>query len=171
MEATDAAALEETPALRALTPFQRKFVLAMASSPFDTHASWAAAAGYAPDDAKKRAHELLRHEAVVNAIQETARLMLNGRGAAIATALMLSVAEDKGAKPSLRLKAATELADRAGLHARQELRVEHHDTSIDAIRKNILELAAKHGLNGHELIGRNATIDGEFIDVTPKEAN
>jgi hypothetical protein len=158
------------PRMAALTPQQRRYVMAMASDPFGNPTQWARLAGYSDvkEAAKVRGHELSHNPEVEKAVQEFSKTALGTLGPMLATAGLLRIARSKS-HPD-HLKALLAIANRAGLHETTEHRVQvqHTDLTGQAIINRIAALAAKHGLDQAKLIGGN-TIEATAVEVKPDE--
>lgn len=155
------------PAMRRLTPLQRRFVVGL--SVWGGNASEAARwAGYSTESdgaLRVTAHRTLNLDYVKEAIKEESWRRLDEASLlAVSTVVRIAMnsTEDKVA-----LKAAELLMDRTGFHAKSEhvVTIEDRRTTnelLDFIRLT----AAKHGLDGNKLLGLPAPVDAEFTEVT-----
>lgn len=161
------------PAMRALGPMQRRFVLAILADPFGNGARWARAAGYsdASEAAKVTAHRLLHDPKVEAAIAEMTREQLNVLGPVLATAGLIRIA--RNAKHPKHFQALEALANRTGFHETSEHRVSVHHTDRTgvAMAERIRALAVQLGMDPAALLGANAPaepmklIEGEATEV------
>jgi len=133
------------PAMQALTPLRRNWVLAKVFLALDDTKA-ARAAGYSESTADDRAYEIAQREDVQAAILEVGKALLRGEGArSIRT--MVAIRDDKTVRADTRLKAAEMIANRAGFH----VSTEHHEhvhthLSDQQMDKRILALAAELGM-------------------------
>jgi hypothetical protein len=133
------------PAMQALSPLQRGFVLAKVYYGLDDRNA-ARAAGYAESFSRHHAHEVAHRADVQAAILECGKALLRGEGAkSIRT--MVEIRDNAMIKPETRLKAAIEIANRSGFH----ITTEHHEhvhqhLSEAETDRRILALAAELGL-------------------------
>jgi len=83
---------------------------------------------------------------------------------------MAAIMEDEDASPSDRLKAATAIADRTGLHAvsEQKKTVEHNGDNPDQL-KRIAALCHALGIDPAMLLGHRLALQVPMIDMTPVE--
>jgi hypothetical protein len=134
---------EYGPAMQALTEKQRGFVIGKVHHGLNDRAA-ATAAGYSM--ATRSFVYVAHHPAVQAAIEEESRKLMRSEGPKSIRTLV-EIRDSKEAKAADRIKAATELLNRGGLHARTEhtLSVEHHMTEAEK-DKRILALAAELGL-------------------------
>ena len=133
------------PAMQALTPLRRNWVLAKVFLALDdTNA--ARAAGYTEKTARHHAYEIAHREDIQAAILEVGKALLRGEGArSIRT--MVAIRDDKMVRADTRLKAAEMIANRAGFHVSTEHHVHTHAHLSDAqMDKRILALAAELGM-------------------------
>src|SRR5438552_474007 len=117
------------PAMRALNPRQRAFVVGKINGLNDNAA--ARAAGYvvaAPVGNHGYATHLAHHEGVQAAILEEARKLMRSHGPKSILCLV-AIRDDTEAADKDRIKAATELLNRSGFHAVSE----HHSTVTVAV--------------------------------------
>lgn len=167
--------------MKALNPNQQAFVIALC---MQGSRNYAAAYRHSYPEAKDEvgirtsAHRLAHDEKVLAALkEETERRMQASIG--MAAEVLLSIAEDPTHKD--RLKAATALLNRGGLHESIEHKVTH-DVATDA--KSLLArfsvLAGVLGVDPVSLLGRqglslpapdpDAALEGEFVEVAPENA-
>jgi phage terminase small subunit len=153
------------PKMRALTDKQRAFVMALVEFPGMSGAEAARVAGYsdASEACKVKACNLRQDRRIVEAIQEQAgkRLWAISLKAAGRIEQMLDSDDD-----AVALKAAGMVLDRTGLAAVQNININQtiSDQSGSAIMERIRALAAKHGLDPQQLLGR-PVVDAEFSEV------
>jgi hypothetical protein len=159
------------PAMLALGPKPRRFVLAMAADPFGSAASWARAAGYSDTGgaAKVRAHHLLRNPRVEAAVFEVGRSQLFGVGPILASAVLLRTAANP--KHPQHLRAAEMIANRVGLHEKTEhhVSVSHTDRTGVVMLERIKELAGVLGVDAAKLLGPNAAPGAVVIEHEPRD--
>ncbi len=155
---------EYGPAFSQLTEKQKRFVLAMASDPFGSHAEWARNAGYSDvaEGARVSAHRLMQNERIQAATLEVAKGNLQTVGPALATAVLLEIAADRNHRDQMR--AAELIANRVGLHETQEIHVTHSNLTGQALLDRLAEVAARLGMDPVKLIGANV-IEGEAEEV------
>lgn len=155
--------------MAALTPLQRRYVLAMACDPFGTPSEWAAAAGYkvTPNGNERvQGHYLAHNPKIEKAIFEVSRSMMDREGPILAAAGLIRIARDKDHPKNLQ--ALDSLADRVGLPRTTEHRVDvnHTDRSGSALMKRLEVLAAKYGLDAAMLLAGNVKqIEAKAVEV------
>lgn len=162
------------PAMGALAPLQRRYVLAMLSDPLGTPTGWARAAGYSEtklDGVTKNrgatvvANHLSRMPEIMEAAREEARRHLDTVGPILGIGVMMQIARNNEHKR--QLDAAIALADRTGgfgVKTEHKVTVEHVDDGrMLAIAEKI---AQELGVERMKLIGGNV-VEGK--DVKPKE--
>jgi hypothetical protein len=161
------------PAMSALSERQRKFVLAMASDPYASAASWARAAGYSNANAacRTRAFELLRDPRVEAATFEVARAVMATVGPVLATHVLMRTA----ANPDhpMQVKAAELIANRTGFSEKQQIEVTHRDLTGEALIARLRALAERNGLDAEKLLGVKADFPKlieQKADAPPKKA-
>jgi len=159
---------EYGPAMRGLTEMQQKFVLHL----LDLGGSYteaARAAGYSANSANSLrvcAHRLAHLPTVIDAIREQGERYLRG-GVAIGVHVLMDIAKDPTHKD--RLKAATNLLNRAGLGENTTKTVRHvHELSDEQLENKIKMLAKRNGLDASKLLGKEV-VDATFKEV-PAEA-
>jgi hypothetical protein len=138
------------PAMAALTPLQRGFVLAKVYLGLNDVEA-ARAAGYAPSTAKDQAYLIAHNEGVQAAILDASKALLRGGEGARSLRVMIALRDDRTVKADTRLRAAEMIANRAGLHTTTEhhLEVRHHLSEAEMDRR-ILALAAELGMGPDE---------------------
>lgn len=158
------------PFMKNLNERRRAFVTGMIAFGGIDGTRAAMAAGFSPDNpaaAAVTAHRLLHDEDVLNAIHEEAARRLRS-GAIMAVQTLLEIANNTSNEARDRLKAVEMLLNRSGLHAVTEhnVKVEHRDTTDEAMIAKIRMLAKKQGLDPATLLGSaGITIDAEFKEV------
>jgi hypothetical protein len=160
------------PAMLALTPAQRAFVVAKVHFGC-TNAEAARRAGYSksqPSDAKVTAYRLAHSENIIAAIVEESRKVMAGEGPRSIKTLV-EIRDSKSGEAKDRIKAAIELLNRGGLNAVSEHHhvVEHTMTDAQKDRR-ILELAKELGLpdtEARKLLIAPEAVDAEFTEVEP----
>ncbi len=157
------------PAMLALVPRQRGFVIAMLDRPDADHTACARAAGYdgQPQDVRRTAYRLAHDPKIQAAIQEEARKRIGG-AAILGASVLIEIANNPKSKDADRIKAAFGLLNRAGLHEKTEVHsvVEHRGDDQAAIGR-IRAMAELLGLDPKVLLGRAGVVEAEFTDVTP----
>lgn len=163
------------PAMLALNPRQRAFVIAMCEVPMGTQEQWAHAAGYggaSADSCRTIGHRLAHDERILAAVDEEARRRFRS-GGILAVSRVMDLVKSNDEKIALR--AALGLLDRTGLHALTEIKStiglgEDEKKLIASVIRN----AAVFGLDPRALLGRaGVTVDAEFKvieDKRPAEA-
>lgn len=160
------------PALRALTPRQRRFVLCFLAGGARNASAAYRDAGYGGDNdtVKANAWRLIHDPKIQQAIAEETKARLQGNGAALASELLLEVMQNPTAATKDRLRAAELTMNRTGLHATTEhkMTVEHsvdETTLINKVKRLSLEL----GLDADKLLAGTsmalqapAAVDAEF---------
>lgn len=157
------------PAMRALSPMMRQFVLALIQTGC-SNAKAAELAGYqgGPNTWKAMGWKLA-HDARVQAALHEEALKLIRSTAVMAIGVITGIAQDPQVDPKARLKAATELLNRSGLHPTTE-----HKLTVERVRDDaslvaeIKVMARELGLDPVSLLGA-AAIDAEFEVVTPAD--
>jgi hypothetical protein len=166
-------------AMRALTPGQRAFVHYKVQLGINNTEA-ARMAGYSatsPTVLSVTAHRLAHTASVQAALVEESRKLLRSEGAKSVLTLV-ALRDDPEIDPKTRLKAAVEIANRAGLHAVSEshLTVEHHLSEAETDRR-ILALAAELWLSPDQAqkmlvapadMARNAAGVFELTPAVPK---
>lgn len=169
--------------MRALTGLQRRFVGAWLTIGARNHkgepnyTECARAAGYSEGSEgglRVQGYRLAHDEKIQAAIIEETRRRIRSYGA-LSAEIIIEIAQDQTAKQSDRLKAATLLMDRAGLHAVSESRqtIEHISSDPDRVQR-VATLARALGIDAQALLGNRAAplaiaapIEAEYEDVTP----
>lgn len=157
------------PAMKRLNDRQRAFVCAVIEMGGINHTRAALAAGYGNgkiENAAVQGNRLIHDEDVLNAVQEEAQRRLRS-GAIMSVQTLLEIASDVGAENKDRLKAVEMILNRSGLHATTEhhVKVEHRDTTDEAMVAKIKLLAKNQGLDPVKLLGSAGVIDAEFKEV------
>ena len=150
-----------TPALMALRPHRRRFVMAMARNPTGTHSDWAREAGYSDhaDGIRVRGHEAYHDPKVQAAVAEIAKLTLGIDGPLLAVHAVLNMIRD-GKHPQ-HSKAVEMVLNRTGMGEKQQIEVVHRDLTGDALLERIRILADKHGVDLGNLSPAPKLIEGE----------
>lgn len=163
------------PKMTALPERQRAFVVALITQGTRDYTAAAQTAGYKADNRnalKVSAHRLAHDEKILAAIKEETERRLQA-SIGMAAEVLLSIAEDPTHKD--RLKAATALLNRGGLHESIEHKITH-DVSADA--KTLLArfsvLAGTLGVDPVQIMGRAGlslpkpeVVEGEYEVVDP----
>lgn len=153
------------PAMRACTLPQRRFVIAYVEEPLlngrGNALGAARLAGYGSTTAGR---DLMRNPKVLDAIEECARQRLRG-GALLGASVLVDIAGDTTAKGSDRIKAATELLDRAGIITETKHHVVVEDNRTEAELVAFIKAKAKlAGVDPALFLGHDA-VDGDFVEV------
>lgn len=161
------------PAMMALSPMRRKFVMAMAANPLGSATQWAIAAGYSnhKDGAKVRAFEVMHDPKLEAAVFEFGRTTMAAMGPILATTALLRIVQNPDHPQHLR--AAEAILNRVGLHELTEhkVTVDHRDQTGDAMIERIRALAAKHGMDASALLGGESPKQIEVVaNERPGEA-
>lgn len=157
------------PAMRALTPKQRHFVLAYFHVGKRERAAFMA--GYAGEEGSNKlgvsAYVVWHHPKVQAAIKEHASGALVGMLPG-AIARLHQIMQDGGDKDGL--KAIQLITDRTGFHATTEMKVTHVDESREDTIREIVRMAREQGLDPRVLIGGAADfIDADFTVLAEAE--
>lgn len=154
------------PKLASLSPRRQAFVIAMLETGQDNHTLCAKMAGYTGTEKSIRvqAFRLAHDDKIQAALTEQAQRRMK-TGAIMATGTLLSIASNPVHKD--QLKAAVEILNRTGLHAKTEQVVTHEHTINDkAMIAKIVELARGLGMEPKKLLGQyGVTVDAEFEEV------
>jgi hypothetical protein len=131
------------PAMRALAPKQRQFVLAMLADPNGTQSGWAQAAGYSTkgDSHAVVGCRMMRDPRIIAAAQEIAKQHLGGNGPVLAVKNLLRIASNE--KHPQNLKATEMVLNRTGLHEKSEhvVKVQKNDAEmIELCRRLAIEM-------------------------------
>lgn len=165
------------PAMQALTPERRLFVLTVLDAPTISYSAAYARCfpgAQSPGAIRVSAWRVAHDPRVLAAFQEEASKRLQA-GAILGASVLIEIAQDPLHKD--RLKAASTLLNRIGLHEKTEHKttVEHTLNSEQMIAE-ITTLAKTLGLDPAKLIGQNSphalaapTIDAEFEEVGSTE--
>lgn len=164
------------PHMKALTPAQQRFVIAVLQLGSTNYTRAAIAAGYKQTAAKFAAYRLAHHEKVILALNEEAKRRLQA-SAPMAISELVKIAEET-VDGKIKLKAIEMILNRTGHHALSEHRVDvqHSYSDPDAIAR-IRSLAMQLGMDPIKLLGTagvkmddtGQVIDGEFTEVTTEE--
>ena len=151
--------------MSALTPRNRKFVIAMLQQGVNPKAARQAAAqcGYRPE----YGYELMRNEEILAALREEATKRLAG-AALVGVNVMLDIAQDPSHKDQFR--AAKELAAINGFTAEQRIVVEHIDKDGQALLQRVKDMATSLGLDPRLLIAQAGIVDAEYTVIEHKPA-
>ena len=157
------------PAMLALTPRQRAFVVAMLDLPGIDHTAAAERAGYSAtsrNSLRVQAHHLLHDEKILDAIQEESRRRLNS-STILAVSVLMEIASNTVLQPKDRLKAAQAILNRTGFNEKTEhhVKVEHRDATEEAMVERIKKFAGVLGLDAKLLLGQAGVVDAEFHEV------
>lgn len=166
--------------MQALTVRQRGFVVAMLELGNTNYQRAAMLAGYSMDNKKAAAvtgHRLAHDDRVQSAIQEEATRRLNA-SVIMAVSTLVQIAEDPKTQTKDRLKAIEMIANRTGLHATTEHRVQvEHVTTNEETLERLARLSKVLGLEPAKLLGSigakivgDKIIDAEFTEVTDEFA-
>lgn len=157
------------PAMRALTPLRRRFVMVMAADPFGNPTRWVRAAGYQNSEGGLRVqgHALIHDPKIEEAVREYGMSALGTLGPLLATAGMLRIARNP--KHPKHLKALELIANRVGMHEQTEhvVNVNHSDRTGAAMAERIKQMAGMLGIDPGQLLGVNAgpkLIEGKAVD-------
>ncbi len=163
------------PAMLALSPMMRAFVLALLDQRKRNNTAAARRAGYADPGGtnatvRVAGHRLAHDARVIAALHEEAGKRLE-TAAHIAAAVVVDVMTDKDAKHKDKLKAAGMLLDRTGFGVSQTINVNKTVTrKVDAAEamSRIAEFRQKFPEQFAKLTGTQpAVIEGEFSEVKP----
>jgi hypothetical protein len=157
------------PAMRACSPNERAFVVALVESGGTNHTLSAIHAGIGgnPDASKTAAYRIMQRPRVHAAIREEADKRLRG-GAILAASVLIEIASDPMHKD--RFKAAENLLNRAGLMVENVSRhiIEDHRSDNELLMA-IAMIAKKNGLDPSKLLGKPLekanVVDAEFTEV------
>lgn len=159
------------PAMLALSPMQRKFVLAMVEFG-GSNKRCAIAAGYSDPGTNAidvQAYALAHNPKVQEAIREVGQKTLGG-GVIAAAKFLLDTIENPQAEMKDRLKATEMILNRTGLHATSEhkVAVTHKDETSEEMIKQIELMSKRLGIDAQKLLGGIVT-DADFTDVTDSD--
>jgi phage terminase small subunit len=162
---------EYGPAMQALNPMMRSFVLALLDQRKRNNTLAARRAGYSENSAvalRVTGHRLAHDARVIAALHEEAGKRLE-TAAHIAAGVVVGVMSDKEASNRDKLKAAGMLLDRTGFGASQTINVNKTVTrkmDVSAAAQKIAEFRRRFPAQFEKLIGNDAgVIDGEFTEV------
>jgi phage terminase small subunit len=157
------------PAMQALNDRQRAFVIALLEQPNITHKAAAQMAGYAPGKGQQQAfqgYKLYHDERIQAAIKEEAERRLHSSTAlAVSTVVGLMTSNDE----KIRLKAASMILNRTGLHETTEHKVTTKNVSQtdEAMVERLKELAKQLGLPEAHLLKEAGVVDIAYTEVLP----
>ena len=154
------------PAMQALSPLMQRFVVALVQTGC-TQAKAAELAGYTGSAETLRATgHRVAHDARVQAALHEEATRLIGSTSTMAVNVLIDVARDKTLAPRDRIKAASELLNRGGLHPLSEskLTVEHVGRTEKEQIERIRVLAGHLGLDPRQLLGAGG-VAPEIIDA------
>lgn len=159
------------PAMAELAPRAQKFVRMLLQTGSNNHTLAAKMAGYTGSDETIRvtAHRLAHDKRVLAAIKEEGEKRMH-TGIILATSVLMEIAADPLAKD--RLKAAVEILNRTGLHAKSEhnLNVNHEHRlgeSEKALLMEVNDQCRALGIDPQKLLGP-AYVEGAFTEVEPE---
>jgi phage terminase small subunit len=160
------------PAMQALSPKMRAFVLAVLDQRRRNNTAAARRAGYSDTSAvaiRVHAHRLAHDARVIAALHEEAGKRLE-TAAHIAAGVVVDVMTDKEATNRDKLKAAGMLLDRTGFGASQTINVNKTVTrkmDVSAAQQKIAEFRQRFPEQFAKLLGGGApVIEGEFTEVS-----
>jgi hypothetical protein len=167
---------EMGPAMRALVPKQRLFVLAMLSDPGGFQGNWAEAAGYSTkgDSHHVTACRMMQDPRIIAASQEVARQHLGGNGPVLAARNLINIAKNE--KHPKHYEASLAILNRTGMSEKTEhtVRVEHTTDDrgmIELCRRLALEMNVPIerliGANHPALASPSNLIEAEAIESEP----
>ena len=164
---------EYGPAMQALSPMMRAFVLALLDQRRRNNTAAARRAGYSGDSPvslRVTGHRLAHDARVIAALHEEAGKRLE-TAAHIAAAVAVGVMTDKDATHKDKLKAAGMVLDRTGYGASQTINVNKtvvRKMDLPAAAAKIAEFRQKFPEHFARIVGGNVpapVIDGEFSEV------
>jgi phage terminase small subunit len=161
---------EYGPAMMALNPAMRRFVLALIDNPAAPQWKAAEAAGYSPNSngsLRVCAHRLTHDDRVLAAISEESGKRLRSASLLASDFLVRMILDDDVAMKD-RAKVAVALLDRGGFGAAQTINVNKTttDRTGKAIMERIAALSQKLGVDAGRLLGpAPAVVEGEFSEV------
>lgn len=157
------------PAMQALpSKMMRDFVVALVTTGCSATDA-AAAAGYSASSRailSARGHDLISDIRIQAAILEQSQRLIRASGP-MALAVIINIAKDESAAPRDRLKAATEILNRGGMHAVSESHLTVSVQTEAEKNREIEALAAELGLDDNakaRLLGR-PIIEAEFTEI------
>lgn len=156
------------PAMRALTPAQRRFALAAAMDPLAKDWEIAKAAGYSArsnGSLRVAAHKNFHDEKVLAAIRECADKHARST-ALLGIAMLEKIARKDGHKD--QFKAAKELSGINGFSVEQKINVQQTVTTrmdVSDATARIAEFRQKYPEQFAKLMGTAPVIEGEFTEV------
>jgi hypothetical protein len=160
------------PAMRACTPNQQAFVVAMVTGGANNPTQAAMLAGYGGTDTARKvaARDLMRNPRVLAALREEGDKFLRS-GAIVGARAVMEIAMDPHHKD--RFKAGVELLNRADLivATKHEVVVTDNRTAPEVLQA-IVAMAQKNGIDPKTLLGYDPDdiLDVEFTEVEPRSA-
>lgn len=128
------------------------------------------------ETARVGAHRMMKDERVLRAIHEEGQRRLKGAMLALAQDVHAEILSNPQTDPAVRLKAATMVYDRAGLHATNEVKHTHEHIASDGdLLQRIARLATTLGLDASKLLGNRVkaleapTVDAEYVEVSAND--
>ena len=163
------------PAMRACTPMQRRFVLAIIQQRYKNGTQAARLAGYSTESeggTRVKAHELIRHPKIIAAIHEEAGRKL--LGLSMPAVLMLEHELNHGSEKA-RAHAIDNILDRTGFPRRMEKDVRVEDTRPHRAHEQLLALVYEK-LKGHSIEVKEfkelpAPVEAQFKEVENVEGS
>lgn len=162
------------PAMAALTPKMRAFVTALLEDGTANATRAAAAAGYSPGNQEAlrvTGHRLAHDSRVQAALQEEAGKRL-GAGVVAAVNVVLEIAADPTNSANERLKAASMILNRAGLHEKTEHKVvvEQATTTLAEVIADIRAMALVIKADPRVMLEQaGIVIDAEFTVIEKQD--
>lgn len=159
------------PAMKALSPMMRQFVLALLDQRKRNNAAAAKRAGYSatsPVAIRVAGHRLAHDARVIAALHEEAGKRME-TAAHIAAGVVVQVMGDKDATNKDKLKAAGMVLDRTGFGVSQTINVNKTVTrkiDVSTAAAKIAEFRQKFPDQFAKLIGAPEPIDAEFSEVS-----
>lgn len=159
--------VSDCPAMLALNPQQRAFVLAHVALGGEDATKAARAAGYGgdnPTSVKVQAYRLTHSPKVRLAIKEIAESKIHAQ-AAYGAQVLVEIARDPTHKD--RYKAATEIMNRSGMMVVQKVEHDHiHRAEDDAEKvRRIVLFAQQMGMDPRKLLGGAKELQGVTLDA------
>jgi hypothetical protein len=158
------------PAMLALSEKQRAFAIAVLQTGGADYTQCAIDAGYAWNPSDKNsirvtASRLSHDPRIQEAMREHGMKQLV-LGAAFAPTIVDQIMRDPTVEPTVRLKAASMLMNRSGMHETSEHKVAvvHKSESYAELMKEVKLLGKETGLDVSKLLGKNI-VDADFEEV------
>lgn len=156
------------PAMKKLNDRQRGFVTAMLDFGGRNNTRAARAAGYDGVDEVLRvtAYRLAHDPKIQEAIKEEGEKRLNA-GTIMAVNILFDILDDATTETKDRLKAVEMVLNRTGLHTKteQKVTVTHKDETSKEMIAEIKLLSERLGIDPQKLLGNNAVIEAEFVEI------